>query len=243
MERVALTLLLLALGSGPRVLADVFHATAEATGSVVLWITDRAATADIRASVTLSGTLVAGKSSTDFSVEAVARGTQNTRVSEHAEWWVSIDRLAGSGTASLDTPPADAWIALVGRGTTESGGILTILGGLSIAALDEASKSVSALDAATLSSTSSQGNGRFHLLITTPEGSWVVEGDVSGTASGIFVVPSDPDSMELAGWGVFHLMGEPRVWEPTRSDALPNWPDQLLAELQRLLGTPGTRED
>jgi hypothetical protein len=92
--------------------------------------------------------------------------------------------------------------------------------------------SVDVLDPAT-SSSSGQGTGRFFLLITTPDGRWMVEGEAIGSATGAFVVPADPNTMELDGAGSFSLSGTPQPWMPTPGTALPDWPAKLLAELAR----------
>ncbi len=185
--------------------ADSFHADAEATGTVVLWFLGQEVTADVRADVTLSGTLLLGGAATSFSVTADA---------------------TGSGTGNLNTLTVDAWIAFNGQGKTQSGSSLTISGGIS----------VDALDAAT-TSTSGQGSGHFYFLIATPDGRWVVEGEAIGGASGSFVVPDDPLTMQITGSGSFALSGELHPWAPAENAASPDWPAGLLAELERQMPT------
>ncbi len=183
--------------------ADSFHADAEATGTVVLSFLGQEVTADVRADVTLSGTLVVGGVATPFSVTAKA---------------------TGSGTGNLNSLTVDAWVAFDGQGTTESGLPLTITGGMSVDALDPAT-----------TSTSGQGRGHFYFLIAAPDGRWIVEGDAVGGASGSFVVPDDPLTMQMTGSGSFALSGEPRPWTPAGNVAFPDWPARLLAELERQL--------
>ena len=72
---------------------DSFHVDAEATGTVVLSFLGQEVTADVRADVTLSGTLVVGGVATPFSVTAEA---------------------TGSGTGNLSTLTVDAWVAFNG---------------------------------------------------------------------------------------------------------------------------------
>jgi hypothetical protein len=114
-------------------------------------------------------------------------------------------------------------IVFTAEGKTESGTPLTIQGGIS----------VDGLEVATTTSTSGQGHGRFYFLITMVGGRWTVEGDATGSASGSFVVPDDPVSMQLAGAGTFTLSGEVLPWSPSAGAVYPEWPAKLLAELER----------
>ncbi|MCX6100981.1 MAG: hypothetical protein NTV92_06125, partial [Candidatus Bipolaricaulota bacterium] len=113
-----------------------------------------------------------------------------------------------------------------GHGKTESGLPLTITGGISVDALDPATMS-----------TSGQGRGHFYFLIAAPDGRWIVEGDAVGGASGSFVVPDDPLTMQMTGSWSFALSGEPRAWTPAENVAFPDWPARLLAELERQTAT------
>jgi hypothetical protein len=131
-------------------------------------------------------------------------------------------RASGSGDGNTNTLAVDGWIALRGEGETESGVPLSIQGGISIDALGEGT-----------TSTAGQGSGHFYLIITAPDSRWIVEGDAVGSASGAFVVPDDPYSMQMQGSGVFTLSGEPREWSPVGDTALPDWPAELLEELEQ----------
>jgi hypothetical protein len=200
--RKALTVaLLLALGSLCGLAADTFRAAADAAGTVVLWFLGQEVTADVRADVTLSGTLL---------LDGVAMP------------FAATGRATGAGAGNLNTLAVEAMIAFTAEGKTESGTPLTIQGGIS----------VDGLDAAT-TSTSGQGHGRFYFLITMSSGRWTVEGDATGGASGNFVVPDDPVSMQMTGTGTFTLSGEVRPWSPPASTVYPEWPAKLLAELER----------
>ncbi len=129
----------------------------------------------------------------------------------------------GSGSGNTNTLAVDAWVAVRGEGKTESGAPITLEGGISVDALAPAT-----------ASTSGQGTGRFLLLITTPDGRWIVEGEAAGSATGAFAVPADPNTMELDGAGSFSLSGKPQPWAPAPGTALPaDWPAKLLAELVR----------
>lgn len=181
--------------------ADAFAAEAEGTGKAILWFLGQEVTADVRAEITLAGTLVIAGTTLPFVVEAVA---------------------VGSGSGNMNTLAVDAWVAVRGEGRTEAGSLVAVEGGISVDALDPAT-----------SSTSGRGSGRFYLLITTPDGRWIVEGEAVGSATGSFVVPQDPNTMELEGAGSFTLSGELRPWTPGQATSLPDWPTKLLAELAR----------
>jgi hypothetical protein len=132
-------------------------------------------------------------------------------------------RATGSGGGNLNTLAVDAMIVFTAEGKTESGTPLTIQGGIS----------VDAVDSATTTSASGQGHGRFYFLITMAGGRWTVEGDAIGGASGNFVVPDDPVSMQMTGVGIFTLSGEVLPWSPSAGAVYPEWPAKLLAELER----------
>jgi len=202
MRKALMATLLLALGSFCGLAADTFHADADATGTVVLWFLGQDVTADVRANVTLSGTLLLNGVATPFAVSG---------------------RATGSGTSNLNTLAVNAMIVFTAEGKTESGTPLTIQGGIS----------VDGLEAAATTSTSGKGHGRFYFLITTAGGRWTVEGDATGSASGSFVVPDDPFSMQMIGAGTFNLSGELRPWSPSAGTVYPDWPAKLLAELER----------
>jgi hypothetical protein len=133
-------------------------------------------------------------------------------------------RATGAGAGNLTTLAVDAIIAFTAKGETESGIPLTLQGGISV---DD-------LDAAATTSTSGQGHGRFYFLIATADGRWMAEGDATGGASGNFVVPDDPLSMQMTGAGTFTLSGEVQSWSPSAGTVYPEWPAELLAELERL---------
>jgi hypothetical protein len=212
MRNVLWTLLLVVICSTCGSAADSFHAEAEATGTIVLWFAGQSVTVDLRAEVTLSGSLLQTDASTAFTATA---------------------RATGAGTANLDTLAVDVWIAVTGQGETESGAAIAIRGGFAL----------TALDAATMTSASGQGSGHLYLLITTPDGCWVLEGEAAGGISGSFVVPDDPYSMQVAATGSFILDGEPQVWNSMESGALPEWPAELVAELARQAALQATGEN
>ena len=132
-------------------------------------------------------------------------------------------RASGPGSGNLDTLAVEAWVAVDGAGMTDAGDAVTLRGGIAI----------TSLDAASTTSTSGRGSGAFYFLLTTTAGTWAIEGEAVGEASGSFVVPDDPHSMQLSGAGSFVLAGEPRVWATSENAPFPQWPGALLAALER----------
>ena len=148
---------------------------------------------------------------------------------------------AGGDTATLDI---DAQATFAAAGSTETGEPISIQGGLTLTGLtaDEAGSSGS-------------GIGVFIATIFLGDSIYRVQGDAEGSASGVFVLPEDPYSMELAGDGIFDLSGEltpvslaadlaDTADDNTQDDAsiielLPwdtmTWPEDLFAELLEIL--------
>lgn len=204
MTRICATIVAVTLCLAPCFAAtavDRFTAEAEGSGRAVLWFLGQEVTADVRATVTVSGVLSVGSTAIAFTAQAAA---------------------VGSGTGNTNTLAVDAWVAVRGEGKTEAGVPVTLEGGISVDALDSAT-----------TSSGGQGMGHFYLLVSTPDGRWIAEGDAVGSATGSFVVPKDPLTMELEGTGSFTLSGTARVWTPPSGALFPEWPAELLAELAR----------
>ncbi len=136
----------------------------------------------------------------------------------------SVDAHAvGSGKGNSSTLEAEGWVALRGEGATEAGAALTLAGGISVDAL-----------APGTSTAGGEGTGRFYILLSTAASRWMIEGEARGSATGAFVPPAAPHTMEVAGEGAFTLIGEVRPWSPAPGANLPAWPAPLLAELARV---------
>lgn len=133
-------------------------------------------------------------------------------------------RAIGSGGGNLSTLAVNAWAAFTADGTTADGVRVTLRGGIS----------VDGLDAAATGSTGGKGWGRFYLVITVGTEVWICEGEAIGEAGGGFVVPDDPHTMQLAGSGSFTLAGDLSPWAPPAEGADPDWPDDLLTQLNAL---------
>lgn len=171
-----------------------------------------------------TGRAVLGFLGPEVSVDVRARVTLSgvLTVGDIAVRFSAEANAVGSGKGNSSTLEAAGWVALRGEGTTEAGAALTLTGGISVDAL-----------APGASSTGGEGTGRFYLLLSTATDRWVIEGEARGSATGAFVPPADPHTMEVAGEGAFTLSGEARPWSALPGADLPAWPAMLLAELAR----------
>jgi hypothetical protein len=146
----------------------------------------------------------------------------------------------GSGSGNTSTMDIDAWATFAASGLTVNGEEIVVQGGLTLSGLS-----------AGASDSSSSGTGDFVATIFYGGQIYTAQGSAAGFASGSFVIPADPLSMELAGEGVFELSGELALdplegelpVDPTIAasavEALPwapeGWPEDLLAELLDIL--------
>lgn len=146
----------------------------------------------------------------------------------------------GSGGGDTATLDIDAQATFAATGMTEVGEHISVQGGLTLTGLssDEAGSSGS-------------GIGAFIATVFLGNSMYRVQGTAEGSASGAFVIPEDPYSMELSGEGIFDLSGELSPVSLTANsadaaeanasiiDILPwdtqAWPDDLLAELLEIL--------
>lgn len=200
---------------------------------------------------TASGTLVlyfSGTSATGtFDSSFVLTGTltlNEVTVGFSASGWAR-----GSGGGDTVTLDIDAQATFAATGSTETGERISVQGGLTLAGLS-----------AGASGSSGSGIGDFFATVFIGDRIYRVQGDAEGSASGGFVIPEDPYSMELAGEGAFDLSGDMTLVSPaTPPDAeasaddenaqeqanaslvkvLPwdtsAWPEALLAELLDIL--------
>ncbi len=155
----------------------------------------------------------------------------------------------GAGSGDTSTMDVEAWATFAARGETGTGDALSVQGGLTLAGLS-----------ADTSGSSGSGTGDFFATVFLGDRQYYAQGSAEGSASGMFVVPEDPLSMELAGDGTFHLSGAltpaPPVdpndesqdsngpdldarAEESVAGLLPwepgSWPDDLLSQLLDIL--------
>ncbi len=157
-----------------------------------------------------------------------------------ASGWVQ-----GEGEGETDTLDVEAWATFAVRGATEDGRDLAVQGGLTLSGLSASS-----------SSTSGSGTGTFFATVFIDGEQYYTQGDAKGSATGGFVPPEDPYSMELAGQGTFSLTGtleivpaessDPEKSSPNAAEDEPSiasvlpwesdaWPEGLLAQLLHIL--------
>jgi hypothetical protein len=159
-----------------------------------------------------------------------------------ASGWAS-----GTGKGDTATMTMEAWATFVALGSTLEGEAIAVQGGLTL----------SGASADTGGSTGS-GIGAFFATVFIGERRYHAQGSADGTASGAFVVPADPLTMELAGDGFFSLSGKMALVpnatdncpasettrdEPTSDPSLVEllpwdpqaWPEDLLAKLLSIL--------
>lgn len=137
----------------------------------------------------------------------------------------------GRGIADTGTLAATLWIIFQTTGALDSGEPLTLRGGMHVLG-ENADINTLSLGA---------GPGTFFLIADLMGESYWISGTLSSTASGAFVPPDDPLTMQVAGTGTFTFEGgllevsdalvEQLPWDPE------GWPlDHLEALLAVLLG-------
>lgn len=149
--------------------------------------------------------------------------------------------VRGAGSGDTSTPNLEAWVTFAASGSTESGDEIVVQGGLTLSGLS-----------ADAVSSSGSGAGAFFVTVFIDDQQYYAQGSADGSASGTFVVPEDPMSMELAGDALFNLFGEmtlvssdPGASDPESQDSssvvellpwdLETWPEELLAQLLDIL--------
>jgi hypothetical protein len=153
----------------------------------------------------------------------------------------------GGGSGNTSTLDVEAWATFAVRGETDAGDEVSVQGGLTLSGLS-----------ADTSGSSGSGTGDFFATVFLGDRRYYAQGSATGTATGTFVVPEDPLSMELAGDGDFELSGDiapaadpssvsPNPDDPNSEsqaesslvDLLPwspeSWPDELLSQLLDIL--------
>jgi len=152
----------------------------------------------------------------------------------------------GAGSGDSVTLDLEAQATFAATGVTETGEHISVQGGVTLSGLT-----------ADVSGSSGSGIGEFFAAIFIGGSKYYAGGNAGGSASGAFVIPEDPYSMELAGDGTFDLAGDVTLacCETTSEDPadaetqeqadmslfklLPwdtsTWPEDLLAELLEIL--------
>ena len=128
-------------------------------------------------------------------------------------------RGAGSGdTATLDV---EAWATFAASGSTEAGEEIVVQGGLTFSGLS-----------ADASESSGSVAGDFFATVFIGDQQYYAQGSADGSATGMFVVPEDPLSMELAGEGFFNFSSEMTLVSPAAQETDSSDPDSSNSESQ-----------
>jgi len=210
---------LAALGEG------TIQAEGVGTGEAVLWFAGTKVTAEFLGDFQLSGTLTLDGESFGFSASGWARG---------------------DGDADTTTLSLSAWITFSAKGTTDTGSVIRVHGGMTPNSVD------TDISGGAMGSAS----GDFLATVFLDGEPIYVSGTAEGSASGGFVPPDDPLTMQVEGQAIFSMQGtvisaatssaeeeaqgsgeadtdgdvsELLPWEPE------TWPEDLLNELLTIL--------
>ena len=145
--------------------------------------------------------------------------------------------IGGTAAGDSETLAVIAWATLTAHGTLQTGEAIDIRGGFTIDSNDLSS----------ISGTAGTGTGSLYLVIRARGTTLKLTGYVEGSASGGFVAPEDPHTMEVAGSGTmcFEATSLTQPKENLPSDLeeeedpllwdLSTWPEEMSARLLHLL--------
>lgn len=143
----------------------------------------------------------------------------------------------GAGISNMETLATQAWNFFAASGSIENGTPVSIRGGTTI------SSSEADLTTCSLGS----GTGDFFFVLESLDRRLYVRGNAEGTATGTFVVPDEPSTMQIEGTGTFAFQGEVLAedvatgldsedalllqfpWDPS------TWPEELRTQLVNLI--------
>ena len=145
--------------------------------------------------------------------------------------------INGTAAGDSETLVGTAWATLTAHGTLQTGEAIDIRGGFTIDSNDLSS----------IGETAGSGTGSLYLVIRTRGMVLKLTGQVEGSASGGFVAPEDPHTMEVAGSGTMRFEATshtpPKENLPSdleeKEDPFPwdlsTWPEEMSARLLHLL--------
>ncbi|MFC2107838.1 hypothetical protein ACFLS5_00060 [Candidatus Bipolaricaulota bacterium] len=143
----------------------------------------------------------------------------------------------GAGVGDTGTLAATLWILFQTGGTLESGEFISLRGGIHVLG-EEADLNTLSLGA---------GTGTFFLIADLPEESLWISGTLTTTASGSFVPPDDPLTMQIEGIATFAFEGELLEASDVLIEQLPwdsaSWPLETHEALLALLTEVRAGED
>jgi len=145
--------------------------------------------------------------------------------------------IGGTAAGDSETLAGIAWATLTARGTLQTGEAIDIRGGFTI----------DSNDLSPISTTAGMGTGSLYLVIRTRGTMLKLTGQIEGSASGSFVTPKDPHTMEVAGSGTMRFeatsLTPPKEDVPSdleeEEDPLPwdlsTWPEEMSSRLLHLI--------
>ena len=145
--------------------------------------------------------------------------------------------IGGTAAGDSETLAGIAWATLTARGTLQTEEAIDIRGGFTIDSNDLSS----------ISGTAGTGTGILYLVIRARGMMLKLTGQIEGSASGSFVIPEDPHTMEVAGSGTMRFEAAPRI--PPEEDGpsdleeeedllpwdLSTWPEETAEHFRLLL--------
>jgi len=184
------------------------------SASAVLWFSGTDVTAQLSGDLSLNGDLTIGATQATFSAE----GTLNGEASGDS------NTLMGSG-----------WATFSARGTLASGeasGEAIMLHGAIKISADDVELSTDA---------AGSGTGSLYIVLTLPDQTLRLRGTVTGTASGGFGIPDDPQTMQLDATGsfVFVVATRDAALEDSASDDFSwdtaEWPREICEQFTMIM--------
>lgn len=187
-----------------------------------------------------SGTKVTASIDSDFSVSG------SLEIEGRTVAFTAFGTAFGAGAGDSAALTFDVWIVIEATGTTDDGEPLSLRGGMAGSG-EDTDLSASAFGLA---------SGPFFFLVTLGTDPYRAGGTAAGSAAGAFVVPDDPQTMQIEGTGTYTLIGElvggeafadGEDGQPDYLAHLPwdpaSWPDELLNRLLVLLREPCCEPD
>jgi len=207
--RTVVLVMLLAAVSWNLCAQDSFHADGMSAGQTVLWFYGSRVDTTLDGTLELDGKLQIGNKQLPFTTSGTSYGV---------------------GIGDIGTLEATLWILFQTSGVLDSGELISLRGGIYVLG-EEADLNTLSLGA---------GTGTFFLIADLPEEEthWI-SGTLTTIASGDFVAPADPVTMQIDGTATFIFEGELLEASGELIEQLPwdsaSWPIETHEALLALL--------
>ncbi len=149
----------------------------------------------------------------------------------------------GSGVCDMNTLAVSAWVTFLAHGTLATDEPITLRGGIELATGGVALSS----------ETAGSGAGTLYVAVTVSNATEYLIGTVTGSASGGFVPPDDPTTMQMTGTGSLSLAATTTSHAATCASGqgpagsstdngvrlpwkLDTWPEEMRQQLIELMG-------